>query len=158
MAYDVPAGASFAYETSLCSLEEQLRRIEALDTKAGVLLAADGILAGFLFSRGSILLRAPDWIAISAALAILASMALALVGFAARQYKASPKPEAIVRRAGASEAWLKWRFVPNVLRAFDLNAIKLATKARFIVLSLLTLLVGVGTTGAYLMFTIVTTQ
>ena len=158
MAYDVPAGAAFAYETSVRSLEEQLRRIEALDTKAGVLLAADGVLAGFLFTRGSILLQAPDWIAISAAFAILASMTLTLVGFAARQYVSSPRPEAIVRRAEASEAWLKWRLVPNVLRALDTNAVKLATKAQFIVLSLLALLVGVGTTGAYLVFTIVTTQ
>lgn len=156
MAYDVPAGAGFAYASSLRSLDEQLRRIEALDTKAGILLAADGVLAGFLFTRGSILLEAPEWIGIFAATAVLISMTLALLGFATRNYTTAPRAQAIARRASAPQAWLEWRSVPNVLRAIDANALNLVRKARLIGLSVLSLLVGVLTTGAYLTYTILT--
>ena len=156
MASEVPAGAAFAYTTSLRSLDEQLRRIEALDSKAGILLAADGVLAGFLFTRGSVLLEAPGWIGILAAIAILVSMTLALLAFATRNYIAAPRAQAVARRAAASERWLEWRFLPNVLRAIDANALNLATKARFVGLSVLSLLVGVLTTGAYLGYAIMT--
>lgn len=120
-----------------------------------MLLAADGVLAGFLFTRGSFLLQAPDWIGIVATASILVSIALALLGFATRDYVTAPKPEAVAQRAGATEAWLKWRFVPNLLRAIDANRGKLERKARLIGLSLLSLLVGVLAMGAYLGFTIV---
>lgn len=42
----VPEGASFAYAVAIAALDEQLRRIEALDTKAGILMAVDGVIAG----------------------------------------------------------------------------------------------------------------
>lgn len=48
MARDVPLGAPFAFEMALRSLDEQLERINALDTKAGVLIAADGVIVGLL--------------------------------------------------------------------------------------------------------------
>ena len=54
-----PQGASFAFDNAARSLDEQLGRIESLDAKAGVLLAADGVLAGLLFATDSVLFQAP---------------------------------------------------------------------------------------------------
>ena len=83
-------------------------------------------------------------------------MTLALLAFATRNYIAAPRAQAVARRAAASGGWLEWRFLPNVLRAIDANALNLATKARFVGLSVLSLLVGVLTTGAYLGYAIMT--
>lgn len=41
-----PQGASFAFDNAAKALDEQMGRIESLDAKAGVLLAADGYLLG----------------------------------------------------------------------------------------------------------------
>ena len=54
-----PQGASFAFDNAAKALDEQLGRIESLDAKAGILLAADGVLAGLLFATGSVLVQAP---------------------------------------------------------------------------------------------------
>ncbi len=43
----------FAFENAAKALHEQLGRLESLDAKAGVLLAADGVLAGLLFATDS---------------------------------------------------------------------------------------------------------
>lgn len=45
----IPAGAEFAYEVGVRALESQSRRVDSLDTKAAVILAVDGVLAGLLF-------------------------------------------------------------------------------------------------------------
>ena len=54
-----PHGASFAFDNAAKALDEQMGRIESLDAKAGVLLAADGVLAGLLFATDSVLIQAP---------------------------------------------------------------------------------------------------
>jgi len=67
------------------ALDEQLRRIEALDAKAGILVAADGVLGGLLFGAGSVIRNAPRGVAISASVALIASLVLALLAFANRR-------------------------------------------------------------------------
>jgi hypothetical protein len=56
----VPRGASFAYAVAEQSLDEQLGRIEALDAKAGIVIATNGVLAALLFGRSSLLLGMPE--------------------------------------------------------------------------------------------------
>jgi hypothetical protein len=54
-----PKEADFAFDNASKALGEQLQRIEALDAKAGILLAADGVVVGLLFAADSVLLDAP---------------------------------------------------------------------------------------------------
>ena len=77
----VPEGSGFAFEMSLRALDEQLRRIEALDSKAGILIAADGILAGLLLSGRGPLLQAPKPVLFAAVAAVISSLSFALLAF-----------------------------------------------------------------------------
>jgi hypothetical protein len=40
---DIPQSAEFAFDVTRVALGEQLARIDSLDSRAGILLAADGI-------------------------------------------------------------------------------------------------------------------
>lgn len=62
----VPQGAEFAFDSAIRSLDDQLSRIDALDAKAGILLVADGILAGLIFGRDAFVRRAQWVIALAA--------------------------------------------------------------------------------------------
>jgi len=148
--WPAPAGAGFAYEVALRSLDEQLERIEALDTKAAVLLTADGVIAGFLFGRDSAIREAPDWLAIAAIAGLMASFILALVTFASRRYQQAPPAVAVARRAQAPGDWLKWRFLANVHLAIDVNNSKLRQKSRLLTAGLGCLLASLLTLGGYL--------
>lgn len=148
----IPPGAPFAFDMALRALDEQLGRIEALDTKAGVLVAADGVVAGFLLGRGSVLARAPLPLARAVIALLFLSMCSALLAFATRRWETAPAPEAMARwLGGGDEGWLRWRFLPNVLDALDDNRPQLRRKARLLALALATLLVTIALLGGYLM-------
>lgn len=78
MVPEVPAGAPFAFEMAVRSLDEQLERINALDTKAGVLIAADGVIVGLLACDRSVLTRAPAWIGVLVLATVGTSLILSL--------------------------------------------------------------------------------
>jgi hypothetical protein len=67
----VPPGASFAFDAGIRTLDEQLHRIDALDTKAGVLLAAAGVLSGFLLADRSSLAQAPKAVGMTAIVVLI---------------------------------------------------------------------------------------
>ena len=152
--WPVPKGAAFAYEVAVRTLDDQLERIGALDTKAAVLLTADGVIAGFLFGRDSVIGQAPDWLAITAIAWLLASFILSLLAFASRRYQQAPPAVAVARRAQAPGDWLKWRFLANVHRAIDVNNSKLGQKSRLLTAGLGCLLVSLLTLGGYLIYAI----
>lgn len=152
MASPIPDGASFAFDVARTTLEEQLRRIEALDGKAGILIAAGGVLAGFLFGRGSLLLDAPRLIVGIAAIALTSSLVFALLAFWTRRYDVAPRPEALSQLMAAREEWLKWRFIPNVLNAIAVNRRKLALKSAFLTWALVSLIATVLLLGGYFIY------
>ena len=86
----VPEGAGFAYDVGIRAIDEQLRRIEALDSKAGILIAADGVLVGLLLGGRSLLGRIPALASGLGLALVLASLLLALLSFAGRQYSSAP--------------------------------------------------------------------
>jgi hypothetical protein len=155
MAKPVPAGASLAFEQSVKALAEQLARIEALDGKAGILIAAGGVLAGLLFGRGSLLVDAPGWMVGIAAIALTGSLILGLLAFWTRRYDVAPRPEALAQLMTASEEWLKWRFIPNVLNALAVNRRKLALKSAFLTWALACLIAAVVLLGGYFIYAVV---
>jgi hypothetical protein len=133
-------------------LQQQLRRIDALDTKTGVLLAIDGVLAGLLFGRDPHLPDTPRGLIAAAAVALLASLGLGLVAFANRRYDTAPSASAVARFMSQDPEWLRWRFSGNVLTAVEVNDRKLAWKARLLTSALLSLIVSVTLLGGYFVY------
>jgi hypothetical protein len=121
----VPPGASFAYDAAVASLDEQLQRIEALDSKAGIVIAADGVLMALLFGRSSLITKAPTWLAATAVGMVAISLLLALIAFANRRYRTAPNPLAVMRLMAAPTEWLRWRFLGNLQEALTENDAKL---------------------------------
>ena len=149
-----PPGASFAFEMGIRTLDDQLRRVDSFDTKAGILIAADGVLAGLLFSARPSLVGSPRVLAISVAFLVTMSLLLALIAFANRRYRTAPQPTAVVRMMSAPEPWLKWRFLGNLEEAIMANEKKLVWKARFLSAALTTVFVAVGILGAYAVYAV----
>ena len=92
-----PPGSEVAFETASAALREQFQRIDALDSKAGILLASGGVFAGFLFGVESLMRQAPRPIAIISTVLLIVSLATALLAFATRAYSSAPTPEVVVR-------------------------------------------------------------
>lgn len=145
----VPQGATFAFDVASHSLDEQLRRVDALDSKAGVLLAADGIIASLILGRTVPSPAQPVWVTLPAGLAVLLSMGSALVAFSNRNYETALEPGAIAEVAAAPEAWIRWRFISNMIDAVDTNRIKIDQKARWLTCGQLSLLAGLALLGGY---------
>lgn len=144
-----PKGAEFAYEVAQRSIDDQLRRIESLDTKAGILLAAGGVLAGLVYREGSILAEAPVALGFLASMFLLASLLLALVAFFNRKYRSGLSPQAVTDFAARDGTWLKWRFQKNLIDIWRWNDQRLRIKAALISWSLGFLLATTVTTGGY---------
>jgi hypothetical protein len=146
----LPAGSDFAYEVGVRKLDIQLRRIDALDSKAGNLLAADGLLAGILFGTSSLLVSAPRFVTVLLVASVFGSLLLALLAFASRHYEDAPSPVQAARFARSGETWLKWRFMKQILLAINVNDRKLRWKAGCLAGSLCALVAAVSLLGGYL--------
>jgi hypothetical protein len=144
-----PDGASFIFESGIRTLSNQIQRADALDNKAAVVLAVGGVLAGLLFDTEREALRAIPLAGLGAGIALLASLLLALWAFWTRRYSAAPRPEALAQMVAASEEWIRWRFLGNVLQAVGANRRRLDRKARVLSWSLGLLVAHVGTLGGY---------
>src|SRR5687767_6123457 len=117
-----PRSARFAYDVVRDALKEQLARIDSLDQKAGIILAAGGIVGGLALSPDADRLSAfPAWLAILIVVTLVGSLLGALVALANRRYELAPTPERVASLAGADEDRLRWMFIGNVLEAVELN-------------------------------------
>lgn len=150
-----PPGAAFAYEAARHALDDQLRRIEAQDAKSGVLIAAAGIFAGFLFSGRSFLVGGPAWFLVSVGLLVTTAVVLALLGVLNQRYVTAPEAQAVARLALRDEVWLKWRFLGNLHTALEWNRRKLDRKTRFLTAAQAALIIDVVLVGGYFVSTTV---
>lgn len=157
MASSVPAGASFAYAVALRTLDEQLRRIEALDTKAGVLIAADGLVLVLIAGADPPLRGAPAFILVAILVAVTSSLITALLSFITRRYETAPNADAAIHLMAAAPEWLEWRFLGNMQDAIRTNRRKLRTKTRFLSAALAALIAGAALLGGYSLFSAMTT-
>ena len=83
-------------------------------------------------------------------------MVLALLAFATRWYATAPGLRSSIHLMAASDEWLKWRFLENILKATDANERKLLLKARLFSACLVTLLATIITLGGYFIHTLAT--
>lgn len=114
--------------------------MEALDTKAAGLLAADGLQTGLVLSRNGLVATAPTWLALTAGVGLLSSLGCALAAFANRGYVLAPEAQTVAELANAPEDWIRWRVMGNVLDAVDTNRRQLRQKARVLTAGQLILL------------------
>jgi len=149
MAHSVPAGATFAYATAIRTLDEQLSRIEALDTKAGVLIAADGLILALIAGGDGRLARVPAMLLVGIVASVTASLIAALLSFTTRRYETAPNPDAAIHLMAADPTWLEWRFLGNMQGAIQENRRKLRTKTRLLSAALTALLLGSTLLGGY---------
>lgn len=149
----LPQGASFAFDNAAKALDEQLGRIDSLDAKAGILLAADGVLAGLLFARNSLVFQAPRALGAAVTIFLLFSILLALLAFSTRKYEMAPTPETVIGLMDqGGDGWLKWRFLGNVIVALRINRSKLEQKARRLSSAIWLLFIVVLLLGGYLTY------
>lgn len=150
-----PSGATFAYEIAEKSLNDQLRRIDAQDSKAGMVIAAGGVFAGFLFSGASFLASAPRPLLAITGMLISGGVISALLAFLNQDYVTAPNAVAVARFAGRDEAWLKWRFLGNLHRVLAWNQRKLNRKTRLLTVGQASLITAVLLVGGYFVWTAV---
>jgi len=127
----------------LRALDEQERRTNSLDSKAGVVLAASGVLAGFIFRSDSFIRREPTWIRIAIVAAITMTIVTALAAFTTRRYRHTPSLRLSITMMARDDGWVRWRFLGTMLESWSENDRKLARKGQLLSLSLGSLL---GTT------------
>lgn len=144
-----PRSARFAYDVARHALMEQLARIDSLDQKAGIVLAAGGIVGGLVLASGSRLEAFPSWLAILIVVTLVASLLGSLIALTNRRYELAPTPERVASLAGADEDRLRWMFIGNLLEAVELNRAKLRTKSRWLTASQAVLFVTILQLGAY---------
>ncbi|CAN5856519.1 hypothetical protein BH23ACT12_BH23ACT12_04820 [soil metagenome] len=132
--YELPPGSAFAYDLGERILAAQSALVDAIDTKAAVVMGINGVLAGFLFRTP--LQAAPELVIVVAAASLLLSLTAALGSFWVGRFSKAPEFKAVTQRIQATEAWLKWRFLPNVAEAISTNDRKLKRKTGFLAASM----------------------
>ena len=130
--------------------------IEALDTKAGVLIAANGVVLALLAGGDGSLERAPVVAILAIIGAVTVSLISALLSFTTRKYETAPNPDAAIHLMTAEYAWLEWRFLGSMLDAIRANRRKLRTKTLFLSAALAALIAGATVLGGYSLVNAVT--
>ncbi len=133
-----PAGVVLAYDVAAKKLEESLKLIDQLDTKAGVIIGA-------LVAAGALdLATSPGiWVHIAVGAPLIVSLALAAFAFLVRRYEDAPDVMRFASAAGYSPGYMKEVFLRNVLDAVQANKAKAAKKGLYLNWS-----VGVAATTA----------
>lgn len=145
-----PAGATFAYETAISALDEQLRRVDGLDSKAGILLAADGVILGLLLRSDE--RAAPTWVVLAVGVLILTSLIASILALLNRRYHVAPAADVASHFAAEHDDWIRWHLLGNVLEALRTNRASIQTKARFLTAGQASLLVTLMVAGGYLLW------
>jgi hypothetical protein len=144
-----PPGARFAFEVAEHALQEQLARIDSLDSKASIILAGGGIVGGIVLAPGGGLADFPAWLAVAVVLALVATLFCTFAAVANRRYQVAPTPERVASLAGADEDRLRWMFIGNLLESIEINRRKLRAKGRWLTASQVALFATIFQLGAY---------
>jgi hypothetical protein len=143
-----PPQGDFVFDTAVRALDDQMRWIDALDVKAGVLMASDGVIAGLVLTRGSILLQAPLWVGVLVALLLFVSLVLALLSFSTRRFEIAPDIVSLATRSQTeTEASLRASAVPGIIDALQINESKVGQKANLLFMSGTGLMLSVAVFG-----------
>jgi hypothetical protein len=152
-----PPGGDFVFEAAVRAFDDQMRWIDALDTKAGVLMAADAVLAGLVLTRGSTLLEAPPWVGVLVATLLFLSFVLALLSFGTRRFGIAPDIPGLADEAlSSAPSSLRWEALSEILDALRMNEPKIGQKANLLFLSGIALMLAMASFGGYFISQLVT--
>ena len=153
----IPEGSPFAYEAGIRLLDHHLRHADSLDTKAGIVLAIDGVLAGLVFGNDLDTGASVEWPVVVGAGLLLISFLLGLLAFGTRRLLNAPALEPLIARMVRKEDWLKLRVLGNIREAVGINREKLEQKARLLFWAQVSLFSAVVSLGTYLIYLQLTT-
>lgn len=118
----IPRGAEFAFGAAAATLTSQAALVDALDAKVGILLAAEGVLAGFIFGSSR---DVSSVILILSLVSLLTSAAFAIASFWPRRFASVPDARTlgaiVAGNPGLSEPELKWMFIRNAVEGIEDN-------------------------------------
>lgn len=151
-----PQGITYAHEAASTVYDEQMRWIDSLDTKAGILMAADGVIISLVMTPGSVLSRAPTVAGIMMATALFLSLVLALLAFSTRRYEVAPDIDRLIQQMQhLDDSALKWVALEGLAHAVAVNESKVDSKAGYLFLSALGLLVAILLFAAFFIYFLV---
>ena len=135
-------GRGFVYTEASKALDQQMGWIDALDNKAGVLLATNGVLVG-LTVTSNILSEAHPAVAALLVCLVLLSLIASALSFATRNYEIAPRVEDLADSMDTStESQLRDGALASIIEALAVNEPKVDQKARFLSAAGALLLVG----------------
>ncbi|HUZ88566.1 MAG TPA: hypothetical protein VMU49_01920 [Candidatus Acidoferrales bacterium] len=126
-----PPGAEQAYDVAAAKLADQLKQIDSLDQKLGVVIGAI-VVAIAAFAAAPL----TGWPKVLIAVGLAVALAPALAAFLVGQYEDAPRPEIMVEYADLNANAMKWQALGAVLRAFEINEPKVRNKGRLLNISL----------------------
>jgi hypothetical protein len=154
-----PEGHAYAYATALRAFDRRAALTGAADTRAGILLATDGVVAGLFFARGSVLATAPTWMTIVATASIVISAALSVIALMPRALPLGEDPRTVARlvedNRRLDDSVLQWSLLPGLLAMLDRDDRRLRRKGLAVATGGGFLLVTLGLLAGYHAYTIV---
>ena len=132
----VPAGTRLVWEQAEKRLDAQMRQADALDTKAGALVALHALTAGLVATTAERFQGASRWILVVVITGLLVSGGLAIVGFLIQRYDRRPAPQTMWTFGEWQEEQILLRLISTRFDALNTNQALLTKKAKFILRSL----------------------
>ena len=139
-----PKGIEYAHEAASKAYDDQMQWIDALDTKAGILMAADGVIVSLVLTADSVLTRAPILVAVVITIALFISLVMALISFSTRAYETAPDIERLLQQMQhLDDGGLKWIALEGLSNALEVNESKVDRKSGYLFLSAMGLLLAI---------------
>ena len=139
-----PRGIAYAHDAAAKTYDDQMRWIDALDSKAGMLMAADGVIVSLLVTRDSVLATSPNIVAIGTAGSLFISLVFALLAFSTRRYEVAPDLDPLLQQMQhLDNDGLRWIALEGLVNAVEVNESKVDTKAQHLFSSAVALLVAI---------------
>jgi len=125
--HPTPPGIPLAWDVATTIVDVELREIDQLDTKAGVVIGA-------LVVAGSLVLSATGRGAaqVLVGVALILALAFATLSFLVRKYEYAPDPERFASAAMFAPDYMKEAFLGNVLEAAAVNRERAARKGFYL--------------------------
>jgi hypothetical protein len=151
-----PRGITYTHDMALKTYDDQMKWIDALDTKAGILMAADGLTVGLVMASDSVLSNAPTLVGVTTATWLFLSLVFALLAFSTRRYEVAPDIDPLVlQMQHLDDLALKWIALEGLMNAIEVNESKVGRKAGYLFASATGLLVAILVLASFFIYFLV---
>ncbi len=122
-----PPGIPLAWDVSIAILQVELRVIDQLDTKAGVVIGALVVAGGLVLNT-----TGRGFAQVLVGVALILALVFATLSFLVRKYEDAPDPARFASAALFEPDYMKEAFLGNVLEAVDANHERGARKGLYL--------------------------